>query len=177
MSQNRIQALRKQRAWTQEQLAQCSGLSVRTIQRIENGDPAGAETLQALAAVFEVPVQDLQEPAMAPAPAPASAAPPPVPPVTDATADDLRASSQETRLRLQVEQEARFWGLMQRFTVLLVFLLIVNLLTSPSYLWVKWVALGWGLALVSRALRVFQVFGGFGPVWQERRLQRLRAKP
>ncbi|WP_283151011.1 helix-turn-helix domain-containing protein [Silvimonas soli] len=169
MSQNRIQALRKQRAWTQEQLAQCSGLSVRTIQRIENGEPAGAETLQALAAVFEVPVQDLQESAMAPPPLSASASPP-------ADAPDPQAASQEAELRAQVEREARFWGQMQRFGALLVVLLIINLLTSPSYLWVKWVALGWGLALVSRALRVFQLFGGFGPVWQERRLQRLRAK-
>lgn len=169
MSQNRIQALRKQRAWTQEQLAQCSGLSVRTIQRIENGEPAGAETLQALAAVFEVPVQDLQESAMAPPPLSASANPP-------ADAPDPQATLAEAELRAQVEREARFWGQMQRFGALLVVLLIINLLTSPSYLWVKWVALGWGLALVSRALRVFQLFGGFGPVWQERRLQRLRAK-
>ena len=34
-----IQKLRLQRGWSQEQLAELSGLSVRTIQRIERANP------------------------------------------------------------------------------------------------------------------------------------------
>ncbi|MCE7995605.1 MAG: helix-turn-helix domain-containing protein [Roseivirga sp.] len=49
-----IKRLRVERHWSQEQLAEMSGLSVRTIQRIENGDNAGMESLKALASVFEV---------------------------------------------------------------------------------------------------------------------------
>ncbi|MBR0868021.1 transcriptional regulator with XRE-family HTH domain [Bradyrhizobium diazoefficiens] len=48
-----IQKLRLQRGWSQEQLAQLSGLSVRTIQRLERGQPASNESLKALGAVFE----------------------------------------------------------------------------------------------------------------------------
>ncbi len=36
-----------------------AGLSVRTIQRIENGERPGLETLSALAAVFEVTVAEI----------------------------------------------------------------------------------------------------------------------
>jgi transcriptional regulator with XRE-family HTH domain len=58
-SSNQVKQLRLQRAWSQEQLAELAGLSVRTIQRIENGDRPGLETLSALAAVFEVNVADI----------------------------------------------------------------------------------------------------------------------
>ena len=56
-----VRTLRIQRGWSQDQLAQLSGLSVRTIQRIERGKTAGLESLKSLAAVFEVNSQDLQQ--------------------------------------------------------------------------------------------------------------------
>ncbi|HBW3373335.1 TPA: helix-turn-helix transcriptional regulator [Klebsiella pneumoniae] len=60
-SNNQVKQLRLQRAWSQEQLAEMAGLSVRTIQRIENGERPGLETLSALAAVFEVTVAEIGE--------------------------------------------------------------------------------------------------------------------
>jgi transcriptional regulator with XRE-family HTH domain len=49
-----IHKLRLKRGWSQQQLADASGLNVRTIQRIEAGQPASAESLKCLAAVFGV---------------------------------------------------------------------------------------------------------------------------
>ena len=46
--------------WTQEHLAEAAGLSGRTIQRAERDGAPSAETMLALAAVFEIPVADLQ---------------------------------------------------------------------------------------------------------------------
>lgn len=48
-----IKKMRLERHWSQEQLAEMSGLSIRTIQRIENGENAGLESLKSLASVFE----------------------------------------------------------------------------------------------------------------------------
>ena len=42
-SSHQVKQLRLQRAWSQEQLAELAGVSVRTIQRIENGDRPGLE--------------------------------------------------------------------------------------------------------------------------------------
>ena len=53
-----LKKMRLERHWSQEQLSEMSGLSVRTIQRIENGENAGLESLKALAAVFETNLQD-----------------------------------------------------------------------------------------------------------------------
>jgi len=56
-----VKKLRRQRNWSQEQLAEMSGLSVRTVQRIESGNRASLETLKCLAAVFEVELSVLTE--------------------------------------------------------------------------------------------------------------------
>ena len=55
----RVRALREQKSWSQEHLAEASGLSVRTVQRVEVEGIASAETRLALAAALDVPVAEL----------------------------------------------------------------------------------------------------------------------
>jgi uncharacterized membrane protein YhaH (DUF805 family)/DNA-binding XRE family transcriptional regulator len=55
----RLRQLRTARQWSQEQLAELSGLNLRTIQRLEGGAKVSTESLRALAAVFEVPADSL----------------------------------------------------------------------------------------------------------------------
>jgi transcriptional regulator with XRE-family HTH domain len=47
-----VKVCRGSRQWSQEQLADLSGLSVRTIQRVEGGDPSGFDTRRAIARAF-----------------------------------------------------------------------------------------------------------------------------
>ena len=47
-----VRKLRLDRGWSQEQLALLCNLSVRSIQRIEQGKRASMETLRSLASVF-----------------------------------------------------------------------------------------------------------------------------
>ncbi len=56
-----IRQRRLAQGWSQEELARHSGLSTRTIQRIEGGHQAGLESLKSLAAVFETSVSALTE--------------------------------------------------------------------------------------------------------------------
>ncbi len=55
-----VSKLRKQRKWSQEQLSENSGLSLRTIQRIEGGGKASMASLNALALAFETNVETLE---------------------------------------------------------------------------------------------------------------------
>ena len=55
----RLRELRAARQWSQEQVAELSGLNLRTIQRLESGAKVSTESLRALAAVFEVPAESL----------------------------------------------------------------------------------------------------------------------
>lgn len=59
INSQRLRELRGARQWSQEQLADLSGLNLRTIQRLESGAKISTESLRALAAVFEVPAQTL----------------------------------------------------------------------------------------------------------------------
>lgn len=56
---SKIRAERERRAWSQEHLAEVSGLSLRTVQRVETSGAASFETARALAAVLEIPVDQL----------------------------------------------------------------------------------------------------------------------
>lgn len=56
-----LKKLRKKHNWSQEQLATLCGLSLRTIQRVEAGNPASLETLKSLASVFEIETSKLTE--------------------------------------------------------------------------------------------------------------------
>ena len=56
-----VKELRVKNNWSQEQLATMSGLSTRTIQRVESGQSASIETLKSLASVFEVNINRLTE--------------------------------------------------------------------------------------------------------------------
>jgi transcriptional regulator with XRE-family HTH domain len=54
-----ILSLRKQRSWSQDELAVSSGLNLRTVQRIERSGVASLQSRKALAAAFDIDVSDL----------------------------------------------------------------------------------------------------------------------
>ena len=56
-----IKNLRKKKHLSQENLAELSGLSLRTIQRVESGHRVGYASLRALAAAFEINVDELEQ--------------------------------------------------------------------------------------------------------------------
>jgi transcriptional regulator with XRE-family HTH domain len=60
-----IRELRAKANWSQEDLAAASGLSLRTIQRVEKDGAAALETQKALAAAFGLRPQDLARAGMA----------------------------------------------------------------------------------------------------------------
>ena len=118
-----IQKLRLQRGWSQQQLADLSGLSVRTVQRIEQGQVASTESLKSLAAVFEIDFSTLQEPGMKTTTAPAS------PAAFDA--DEALAFAQVRKLK-------GFYLHLAQYIVVVTLLMGINLWTRPQYLWVGW---------------------------------------
>ncbi|HEP0606970.1 TPA: helix-turn-helix domain-containing protein [Raoultella ornithinolytica] len=154
-STNQVKQLRLQRAWSQEQLAELAGLSVRTIQRIENGDRPGLETLSALAAVFEVNVADITGDS----------------PAGHEESLDLRIEEAKAR----VHQESRFFRSLSTAVVVCVLLALLNRFTNPENNWSAWVAGIWGALLLVRGMRLF-VFGGWIRSWRKTRLQRLLRK-
>lgn len=145
-----VRKLRLQRGWSQDQLAQLSGLSSRTIQRIERGQKAGLESMRALAAVFEVDLTDLQaEPDMNT-------------PLTDSEQDALE----------YVRDLKAFYMNLALYVLIMAMLLVLNIYISPHYYWVIWPALGWGIGIASHAMAVFEVFSLLGPDWEKQQIEK-----
>ena len=61
MNKYRVAELRKKRGWTQEVLAEKANITVRTIQRIENGTDVSLDTLASISNALLVPVSELFE--------------------------------------------------------------------------------------------------------------------
>ncbi len=153
-----IQERRRGHGWTQEQLAENAGVSVRTIQRIESGDAATLETLKCLAAVFETSVSQLiQEQKM------------------NATPASENATLNEHLEREAIEYVKNLKGFHLHwitFAIVLPSLFALNLFISPNALWIGWVAVPWFLALVLHAIVVFGMFGLFGAKWEQREFEK-----
>ena len=60
LSTEKLKTLRRDKGWSQEVLAKASGLSVRTIQRIESDGKASAESTLSIASVFNLSPQALR---------------------------------------------------------------------------------------------------------------------
>ncbi len=152
-----IQKLRVDRGWSQEDLAAQSGLSVRTIQRIENGKRASLESLKCLAAVFEAKVADL---------------------VQEETVDQAKPASQH--FLDQAEQEAiQYVQNLKAFhmnwitaVIVLPFLYGLNIELSPETPWILIVGAAWGFGVAMHALVIFGLFDVFGGAWEQREFQK-----
>ncbi|WP_068872396.1 helix-turn-helix domain-containing protein [Edwardsiella tarda] len=151
---NKFKEMRLSRAWSQEQLAEMAGLSVRTVQRIENGERPGLETLSALAAVFGVSVAEISGP--------------------DVYGDDA-LDQRITAARMKLADEGRFYRSVITAVIVCLFLYALNRFTEPDSQWSLWVAGIWCALLTVRWIRIF-VFGSVIIRWQQKRLQKMLRK-
>lgn len=169
-----VQKLRLQRGWSQQQLADLSGLSVRTVQRIERGGGASTESLKSLASVFEIDFLQLQEDAMPVQPTLDPAAPPPFPPAPGTTGT---TSHEELLAMRHVERLRRFYRGVMIYVVVIAALAGLNATTSPHRWWVLWPALGWGFGLLVRAATTFDWLPFLGPDWERRQIEKRLGRP
>nr|WP_220469841.1 2TM domain-containing protein [Colwellia sp. MB02u-10] len=151
-----VRKLRLKRAWSQEQLAQFSGLNIRTIQRIERGQKAGLESLKSLAAVFEIELDELLEKE------------------NMNSADNY--SAEESRIIDHVRDIKGFYSHLINYTLVILALFLVNFLTSPGYYWAWWAAFGWGVGLISHGISVFEVYNFFGADWEKKQIEKRLGK-
>jgi len=151
-----VRKLRLKRAWSQEQLAQFSGLNIRTIQRIERGQKAGLESLKSLAAVFEIELDELLE-------------------KENMNSSD-NYSAEESRIIDHVRDIKGFYSHLINYTLVILALFLVNFLTSPGYYWAWWAAFGWGVGLISHGISVFEVYSFFGADWEKKQIEKRLGK-
>ena len=127
-----IKIMRLERHWSQDQLAEMSGLSIRTIQRIENGENAGLESLKSLAAVFEINISD---------------------------SDKNQEMEQIRKEEAYVQNVKGFYKLLAIALLSLVVPFILAVSDSSNWNVFLWILLSWGVLLGIYSLNVFDFFG------------------
>ncbi|OAI17823.1 MULTISPECIES: 2TM domain-containing protein [Methylomonas] len=154
-----IQKLRLQHGWSQQQLAELSGISVRTIQRIERGQTASLESLKSLAAVFEIDFSQLNSE------------------FDMSGALNQNISKDEILTFEHVRKLRRFYTHLIQYIVIIGALAILNLLQTPRHLWVIWPALGWSVGLLIHASSVFDILPFFGAEWERKQVEKRLGRP
>ena len=170
-----VQKLRLQRGWSQEQLAELSGLSVRTIQRIERGLPASNETLKSLASVFEIDfstLQATQEPSMNTTLNPQQPSFTPAEPSYSNPNPSVSVSPDEEAALRHVRKIRGFYGHLAQYVIVISGLTILNLFTSPKYFWAIWPAMGWGMGVLFHGMSVFGKMPFMNADWEKRQVEK-----
>lgn len=165
-----IQKLRLQHGWSQQQLAELSGLSTRTIQRLENGHTPSVESLKALAAVFEVDFNALRgAPSM---PTSTSLINPPHNATYPTQQMNTQITDDEEKALRYVRELKKFYIQLLRYVLIIVALGCINLFIDASYLWFLWVAVIWGSFLTIKALTIFEIWAFLSPDWEKRQVEK-----
>jgi len=148
-----VQKLRLQRGWSQQQLAELSGLNVRTIQRIEKGQEPSVESLKSLAAVFNVEFSTLKEQGM------------------DNAVSETQ-SAEEILAFNQVRKLKGFYIHLAQYVLVVALLAVINALTTPNHWWVQWVIMGWGVGVFFHWLQISERFSLFGSKWEKEQVEK-----
>lgn len=72
----------------------------------------------------------------------------------------------------RVKELKGFYGNLISYCIVIPFLVIINLLTSPGQLWFYWPMLGWGIGLLAHGMNVFAI----GKNWEEKKIQEIMNK-
>ncbi len=157
-----LRKLRLQRGWSQEQVAEMTDLSVRTIQRIERGGKSSLESAKALAAVFQVEVSIFYQSS------------------GEKTMNNEIENTQSNESTNHVTEEEKaainyvkgikeFYGHLFMFVIFQIAFLVTGKFSYPQLMWVL---LGWGAGLVMHGLVAFEFFGSFGTQWEKKQIEK-----
>jgi hypothetical protein len=89
----------------------------------------------------------------------------------------MKMNEQRTKYQKTKEKVAALKGFYVHISVYVIVnlgLLLINMMASPGRLWFFWPLVGWGIAIVLHAMRVFG--GTLGSNWEEKKIAELMEK-
>ncbi len=119
-----LKTLRLEKGLSQEKLADLSGLSLRTIQRIEKEQKASIESINALCTIFDLDVNEMKS----------------------IIEEPFKEQSIEKNSLLSDNK-------IQSFLIINFMLFSINIITTPEYLWFIFPLFGWGVPLFIKVLK------------------------
>jgi hypothetical protein len=86
--------------------------------------------------------------------------------------DDARYA----RAKKRVKEIKDFYQHLTTYLVINALLFVINMLTSPGYLWFYWPLFGWGIAVAIHAMSVFGTGRLWGKEWEDRKIREIMEK-
>lgn len=165
-----VRKLRLKRGWSQEQLAELTDLSVRTIQRAERGQKPSLETARSLASVFEVDISTFNKGVIIMNPI-----------------DQHKQTNQESEPHTYTqpkkeelkddEKEAIEYvkGVKEFYSHLVlyvVFGLVVFVFKSQTKVELFWPFIGWGIGVIAHGLMAFEIINFKMHKWEKKMIEK-----
>jgi XRE family transcriptional regulator, regulator of sulfur utilization len=145
-----VRKLRLKKGWSQEQLAELTSLSVRTIQRIERGQKPGLESAKSLASVFEVDHSQFL--------------------IGDYIMKTEHLLEQDEKEAMEyVKGIKEFYSHAFMYCVFAIAFLIFRDPTEPM---VMWGLIGWGTGLILHGLVAFEKFNFISVNWEKKLIEK-----
>ncbi|WP_312752652.1 2TM domain-containing protein [Epilithonimonas hominis] len=99
-----------------------------------------------------------------------------IPILTEIKSQTMTTYTSETTENIAYERAVKrvkelkgFYGNLISYCIVIPFLVIINLLTSPGQLWFYWPMLGWGIGLLAHGMNVFAI----GRNWEEKKIREI----
>jgi transcriptional regulator with XRE-family HTH domain len=165
-----VRKLRLKKGWSQEQLAELTDLSVRTIQRAERGQKPSLETARSLASVFEVdistfnigvetmnPIEDTNQ-------------------ISQESNHDSNRKPQKENLKEDEKQAIEYVkGVKEFYSHLLMYVIfcisIFIFKENPSDKFI-WPMLGWGVGVIAHGLMTFEIINIKLHNWEKKQIEK-----
>jgi len=161
-----VRKLRLKKGWSQEQLATLTGLNVRTVQRIERGQAPSLESKRALAAVFDIGIEVLNEPENVTQTNTENA-------MTTNTINNIKkpsAISNEEKLALQYAKSIKeFYTHLFLYAIFVPIIVATKGITDPQALMI---AAGWTVGIIFHGLVAHEKITIFTPNWERKLVEK-----
>lgn len=161
-----VRKLRLQRGWSQEQLAELTNLSVRTIQRAERGQNPSLETARSLASVFKVDittfnigVNDMKQ----------------IKDLKDQERDSDHQSHKEDIKNDEKKAIEYVKGIKEFYSHLILYVifgLVVFVFKSQTKVELFWPFIGWGIGVIAHGLMAFELINFKMHKWEKRMIEK-----
>ncbi|WP_406734387.1 2TM domain-containing protein [Vibrio scophthalmi] len=90
----------------------------------------------------------------------------------------IQTPNQHEQILAQVKKIKEFYVHLTKYLSVICLLFVINFVTGTEELWAIYPALGWGIFMVSHAIKTFEIFNFLGDDWEqkevEKRLTKLR---
>ena len=76
------------------------------------------------------------------------------------------------RAHKRVKELKSFYSNLISYVIVTIFLIILNLITSPKQLWFYWPLMGWGIGVIGHGMSVFAI----GKSWEDKKIREIMEK-